>query len=394
MKQMMSCVWLLFLLVLLTACGGKSDTADKSAPAEPESVPEAASPSEPERTWFERSGLSFTPVGEFAFSTSFDETQDPEKAVGTYALDATDNGDGTKTLRATIEIHAQRVDGNFRAGWFNYGFVDQFTGTSVLCKTTAPKTFAIDWHGRTYPLTLQMTDARNVWIEDDEVKAETYRELSVTCPIDYDGAAFFVCGSSREVEEYLVYNSTKPFELLGHGDYDVLIFDANLNPETAGESEKQSQPQETEGAVALDEDSLTVAVKDSRSAAITLSGLSLRDSYLTNMSGSKENVAEYSWSVEIRGNQSSYEVSTHSFAFKPGAEIEKKLSDMQHSLGISDGHSWTFIGDVDMSYTSESITWTFTVPEEYPFDFADVTSYEVRIQDISRDLSVSRTYTV
>ena len=39
-----------------------------------------------------------------------------------------------------------------------------------------------------------------------------------------------------------------------------------------------------------------------------------------------------------------------------------------------------------MSHTADSITWTFTIPENYPFNFANVESYKVIIHDISRDL--------
>lgn len=392
MKRILSYILLLILLVSLTACGGNpaADPADSGPAAEPE----AAAPSEPERTWFERSGLSFTPTGEISFSTSLGEDGQTGQAAGSCALGIMDNGDGTKTLWLTFEHYAQRIDGEFYSGWANYGFVDQLTGTAVLCKTAAPKTFTIDWNGQTYPLTVQMTDAKDAWIEDDTVKSEGYRVLSLTCPIEYSGAAFFVCGSSETVEEHLTYNSTKPLELIGHGDYDILLFDANLSLETSEENEgNHFQTQETAGSLILGEENLTVSVKDSRSAVITISGLSLQDSYLTNLSTSKRNDAEYSWSVDILGNQNAYNVSTRSFAFEPGAEVRKNLSDMQHSLSVEDGSSWIVIGDVDMSYSPESITWTFTIPEEYPFDFDKVTSYEVRILDVSQDLLVHRSYT-
>ena len=90
-------------------------------------------------------------------------------------------------------------------------------------------------------------------------------------------------------------NKTKPFELIGHGDYDILIFEANLSLQTDEESgDYNFQAQTAADGLSVEAENLTVSVKDSRSATITVSGLSLQDSYLTNRADSKENVAEYS----------------------------------------------------------------------------------------------------
>ena len=58
------------------------------------------------------------------------------------------------------------------------------------------------------------------------------------------------------------------------------------------------------------------------------------------------------------------------------------------------GDSFHYIGDAQMTYTADSITWTFTVAEEYPFDFAKVDRYEVRVRDVSQDLTLTRDYTL
>ena len=98
--------------------------------------------------------------------------------------------------------------------------------------------------------------------------------------------------------------------------------------------------------------------------------------------------------MRIYGAQESYAVSTSSWAFDPGLEKTISLSDMQHSVWSLDEGSGTYIADAEMSYTSDSITWTFTIPESYPFNFASVESYEVNIRDISRDLNLTRTYVI
>ena len=139
-------------------------------------------------------------------------------------------------------------------------------------------------------------------------------------------------------------------------------------------------------------ENLSVQIRDSRTATITISGLSLQDSYVTNLSDSKMNSTEYDWKVRMYGDQQAYAVSTSSWAFEPGKNETVMLADMQHSVWRDDGDSWPLIAYAEMSYTENSITWTFTVPEEYPFDFASVTRYEVRIFNKSQGLDIIRTY--
>ena len=142
-------------------------------------------------------------------------------------------------------------------------------------------------------------------------------------------------------------------------------------------------------------ENLTIRIKDSRSAAITVSGLSLKDSYLTNMSSTGENVTEYSWEVDMYGDQETYSVSTSSWAFAPGEEAAKSPAEMQHSVWIMDDRGWwSLIGDAEMNYTSDSITWSFSIPDEYAFDFANVNRYEVKTDGVSMDMSIHQVYTL
>ena len=139
-------------------------------------------------------------------------------------------------------------------------------------------------------------------------------------------------------------------------------------------------------------ENLSVQIRDSRTATITISGLSLQDSYVTNFPDSKMNSTEYDWKVRMYGDQQAYAVSTSSWAFEPGKNETVMLSDMQHSVWRDDGDSWPLIGNAEMSHTENSITWTFTIPEEYPFNFASVTRYEVSVFDKSQGLELFRTY--
>lgn len=168
-----------------------------------------------------------------------------------------------------------------------------------------------------------------------------------------------------------------------------------LAKDSATQYETEEYDFETEVApdgLNVDAENLTVRVRDTRSATITISGLSMKDSYLTNLPTSRENIAEYDWRVNIYGDQIGYSVSTSSWAFAPGEETLKSPAEMQHSVWVLNGSGGKNIGIAQMSYTSNSMTWSFTVSEEYPFDFASVNRYEVFIKGISQDLSLRRVY--
>lgn len=149
-----------------------------------------------------------------------------------------------------------------------------------------------------------------------------------------------------------------------------------------------------EDGVSASAEFLDVQVHDSRTATITVSGVLMQSDYLTNQSTSAENMAEYHWCVEMYGDQDPYSVSTSWWAFDPGFEEIMTVTDMQHSLWWYDGDSWPCIGDAMMDYAEESISWTFTVPEDYLFDFAKINRYEVKITDISQGIYLTRTYTL
>lgn len=245
MKKRIVCLLLLCSLASLTACGKNAGDGAPGAAQDPEPTAALEVPGEPEQTWFERSGLSFTPAGEFRFRTYFTDREQPMENRSTISIRSTDNGDGTKTIQAILGLDPPKIEGTVGGGWLNCGFVDQYTGTAVLPLSTAPKTFSVDWKGRSYSLTLQKAGAQYPLIENNEVLSKGYKTYSLTCPSDYDGAAFFVCGSSGDIERHLVFNRTKPLEMVDHGDYDLRIFDGSAKgsasqtagtglPETAG----------------------------------------------------------------------------------------------------------------------------------------------------------------
>lgn len=174
----------------------------------------------------------------------------------------------------------------------------------------------------------------------------------------------------------------------GGGDVD----DESVTEDEVLYEEYDFETHVTPDGLDVDAEYLTVRVQGNRSAMITISGIVVQPNYLTNLSTSEKNDAEYFWRVEIYGDQDAYSVSTASWAFDPGAKETKGIEAMQHSVWVYDGDSWPLIGDAEMSYTSESITWAFNIPEEYPFDFTKVDCYEVKVIDISQSLNLRRKY--
>lgn len=169
---------------------------------------------------------------------------------------------------------------------------------------------------------------------------------------------------------------------------------SNLSGDKVIEEEYDFETEVAANNLNVDAENLKVNVKDGRTATITISGINVKDSYITNLSSSKENITECQWCVEMYGNDKAYSVSTACWAFEPGRNEEKAVSEMQHSVWYFDGDSWPHIGDATMSYTSNSMTWTFRIPDEYPFDFSKVTKYVVRTDGICHKPFIKRTYNV
>jgi len=152
-------------------------------------------------------------------------------------------------------------------------------------------------------------------------------------------------------------------------------------------------PKRVDGSI--DHGILQVQVKDSRSASVTIHGLTMQDTYMANLPTSEENTEEYRWMIEMyMPNGAAYSVSTAWWAYGEEKNVELPLAQMQHSVWAYDGDSWPLIGDAEMRYTADSISWDFTIPEEYPFDFAQVERYVVDVCNVARDEYVRTTYLV
>lgn len=212
---------------ILTGCGNNSDTKavengvskEKVTSTEPvketefiketETIEQTEPIEEKSVTWFEKSGLSFTPTGDFTCLTSNGYGEDVT-AEGNILIDVIDNGDGTKTIKATLEMQL--------GVYVNYGFVDQYTGNSIVSSsTTEAQVHSIEYEKQKYDISV---------VKDSIGSTESVfiRNVNLTCPTEYNGAAFFVCGSNADVDNSIAvtYNS---YEDIEHGNYDILLFE-------------------------------------------------------------------------------------------------------------------------------------------------------------------------
>lgn len=142
------------------------------------------------------------------------------------------------------------------------------------------------------------------------------------------------------------------------------------------------------GTTKVDTDNLKIRITDGNQCSVTLSGLTLEDSYITDKSSTTANSMEYTWGVTFTGPGWSYDVRTYWIAFHVGDEVERTLDDMEHSVWEHEGTGITTIAEAQMTHTDDSITWIFTLPE----DFSQATEIAAFFRNPSREI-VMRTYT-
>ena len=172
--------------------------------------------------------------------------------------------------------------------------------------------------------------------------------------------------------------------------------EATAAPETPAEETTQPTEPVREGlpvtlasegtTLTFDGENLHMQVVDNRDVTVTLSGLNLKESYLTNRSTTKQNHVEYRWGVEFQG-VNIYAVWTNSYASAPGEEEEKTIDQMQHSLweceDEGDRKTYRQVIDVKMTHTRDSITWQFSVPPGHSIDFPLTQGFKTTVYEIT-----------
>ncbi len=145
--------------------------------------------------------------------------------------------------------------------------------------------------------------------------------------------------------------------------------------------------------IVLSGENLSIEVKGGKDVTVTLSGLTMQDSYMTNFSTTQENTAEYFWSVSIFGD-TEYEVATFGWAFNPGEQQEKSIYEMENYLYVyrPEQKQYNIACPAEVSYTESSITWRFTMKDDYVIDFMAVDMLDVQIYNVADNVDILQTY--
>lgn len=198
-----------------TVDAGEAETAGETgAEEETTGAEETAETQEPEpepADWLEEHGIAITPQGDCQV-TFLGYTKDGDEKIpaGDFVADVnvsiseTTEGveEGFKKVSVLFARDASNNPGTGSWSWTSA--FDRYTGTSFEFDNTVTYTSAGDHKAREGFVTIQNGDVYydvSVAFETDNQAPITYLTITVTCPIDYDGAVFQIGYSSPELIE-------------------------------------------------------------------------------------------------------------------------------------------------------------------------------------------------
>lgn len=115
---------------------------------------------------------------------------------------------------------------------------------------------------------------------------------------------------------------------------------------------------------------LSVTVTENREVTVTVKNLPLREQYTVNLSHTPENTVEFDWSLYAYSPGMTLRFRT--YHAKRGYEQSNQvvtLDDMQTTLFMEEKENQYFNVQgvpLEMAHDANSITWTCTLPEEWP----------------------------
>ena len=189
-----------------------------------------------------------------------------------------------------------------------------------------------------------------------------------------------------------------------YSDSKIIIADVYADADTDDQPEPAAAaaPDDTHFTVSEKDNVLTITakdlhitVKDDKEVTITLSGLDLKEEYVTNQASSEKNYLEYGWEVRMSDGKTSYEVGTYSWAFDPGKEETVKLDNISPCFYVLQGSKFdiAYMDGMTMSHTADSITWKYKMTPGYIFDFRNATEFTVSVTDSPANIHDWHTYT-
>lgn len=235
------------MLILTAGCGGtqkEEKTGKRTGDTIPPTVTSAVVPAAtvtPEPTvtltptptpipknYMEKKGIRVLGAGCHEYQgficEEYDEEGSPVLEIGTcegiFEVTEEDNGDGTKTIVASIHV-APYV---FEYGWMSYamsGFVDLETGKSFF-------PYDADYAHTTYLRRDDINYELTLTCEMDYVSVTNpYNTMKYTlvCPSDYEDAAFYLTGYNGDWDTFIERaGSWKLLQFLKHGTSEIIVF--------------------------------------------------------------------------------------------------------------------------------------------------------------------------
>ena len=154
------------------------------------------------------------------------------------------------------------------------------------------------------------------------------------------------------------------------------------------------------GELVITGDQLSINVQGN-SVTVTVSGLDIQDTYLTNLSNSREGQIEYEWFVFFVGEETCAIVTEAGCHEGPGANVLCSIDQMSHSLYDVDlldaGHSYRmstvpYHPFIETTWNKSSITWRYTISSDHPFDFSKLKQVIVHEHNRPKDTFLCRVY--
>lgn len=171
--------------------------------------------------------ITFRSPGSFSFKSTAPKYSEDGKE---YPVELTGNilirektEDGIKTVTALITVNNYQFENGDIGLYLNWGFVDTYSGMAYSYWENPEATITINHNDKDYMVTAQFEE---VWGYPNF--EPNYTTITVTCPEDYDGAAFFVCGIDTSLEG--TYDQFIHYTDIAHGKYDLLFFNNPTNP--------------------------------------------------------------------------------------------------------------------------------------------------------------------
>lgn len=212
---------------LLAGCGTSGSSSDGDNDVAIEFITEVEEPEEV-AGYFEENNIVVEGAGvtkkgqvkEFTYLSSIKTTDKEGKVldmeyIGGIGIYEEVNGD-TKTITAQIEPEWEIKEWTEEIGdhytFHIYGFVDRYTGICYVDdKNLTPKT-TISVDDKEYELSFNFNQENKI--------------ITVTCPSNYDGAAFFVCGAYEDMEKEFAEKVDKFISIseIDCGKYDMKFF--------------------------------------------------------------------------------------------------------------------------------------------------------------------------